>query len=168
MTSARSTWWKWEVERLLERPWCDFSSFIFFFFTETFIYVANMLGGSVLQSVAFYCAVASFSACFALHWLALCCIVLQYIVLLKCITRAVKCLPHSKTSAWFHFCNTEKPVSPRKRCSGSVFCGWLLTPEPRWKPLGFRLMEENQARIKRLDRKNYLLRDNRRAVGLSF
>lgn len=32
----------------------------------------------------------------------------------------------------------------------------------------FWLMEENQARIKRLDRNNYLLRDNRRAVGLSF
>lgn len=45
----------------------------YFFFSETFIYVANTLGGSVLQSVAFYCAVASFSACFALHCVALYC-----------------------------------------------------------------------------------------------
>lgn len=89
-----------------------FRSF-YFFFSETFIYVANTLGGSVLQSVAFYCAVASFSACFVLH----------YIVLLKCVNRAVKYLPHCKTSAWFHFCNTEKHVPPRERRSGSVFCG---------------------------------------------
>lgn len=47
--------------------------FFYFFFSETFIYVANTLGGSVLQSVAFYCAVASSSACFALHCVALYC-----------------------------------------------------------------------------------------------
>lgn len=76
--------------------------FWLFFSSVTYIYVANMLGGSLLQSVAFYCAGASF----VLVFFGLLCVALCYTMLycnmLKCINRAVKCLPYSRACVWFH------------------------------------------------------------------
>lgn len=73
-----------EIYLMKVRAWKAFGASLmrflsfYFIFSETFIYVANTLGGSVLQSVAFYCAVASFSACFAF---ALACFVLHCVAL---------------------------------------------------------------------------------------